>query len=528
MFKLFVKMAQLLGMFGFNVVPLSITSNTTQVAFNEETSLSVPGATWYGLEANTFKDFGATFQTVARNPITALRQRNRGTVVDVDAKGDFNVDLTQHNLTRLLQGFFFADIIEKPATQPINGTQVPITSVDITAGNHYNAAANMPVFLVNHLVFAKGFSNAGNNGLKLVSARTATVLTTTTAGEVVEAAPPAAAQLEAVGYQYAAGDLALTIVGATIVLTSATIDPTTLGLNVGEWIGVGGDAAGTFYANNAPFYARVLAVSAAAKSITLDMAFKNIVADAGAAKTIQIFFGKFLQNATQVANIKRRTYTLERQLGNDGTGNQAEYLLGAVPNELTLNVAQNSKITLDLGFIAMSVQYNTGATGLMAGTRVAALGETAINTAHDLTTTFLGVIDPANFNDAALFGFLSDLKLVVKNGIVPNKALGVVGSFEANAGDFNVSATATAYFATTLGATAVKNNSDCAMTCILAKSQQGMIVDVPLLGLGGGQNKVEKDKPIMVELTQDAAKNPNGYTLSWGFFEYLPVALIPA
>lgn len=509
-------------------VPLSITSNTSGVSFNEETALSVPGATWYGLEVNTFKDFGATFATVARTPINALRQRSRGTVTDVDAKGDFNVDLTQHNLTRILQGFFFADVVEKPATQPINGTQVPITSVDITAGNHYNVAANMPVFLVNQLVLAKGFGIAGNNGLKLVSARTATILTTTTAGEAVEAAPPAAAQIEAVGYQYGAGDLVLTIVGSTIVLTSATIDPATLGLNIGEWIGVGGDAAGTFFANNAPFYARVLAFNTAAKTITLDIAFKAIVADAGAAKTIQIFFGKFLANASVVANIKRRTYTLERQLGNDGVGTQSEYLLGSVPNDLTLNIAQTSKVTIDLGFVSMSVQYNSGTTGLIAGARIASLGETAFNTAHDFATTFIGVLDPNNFNDAALFGFLTDLKLSIKNGIVPNKAIGVVGAFEANAGDFEVDGTATAYFSTVAGAAAVKANSDCSMTTIMCKANSGMIVDVPLLGLGGGANKVEKDKPIHVDLTQSAAKCAAGYTMSWGFFEYLPTALIPA
>lgn len=511
--------------------PLSISSNSTGVSFNEETTLATPNVagTWYGLEANTFKDFGATFTSVVREPIVANRQKSRGAITDVDAKADFNIDLTQHNLTRLMQGFFFADVFEKPATQPLNGTQAVITSVDITAGNHYNCTgANLPVFVVNHLVFAKGFGVAGNNGLKLVSARTASILTTTTAGEAVEAAPPAAAQIETVGYQYAAGDLVLSIVGATIVLTSTAIDPAILGLNVGEWIGVGGDAVGTQFALNTPFYGRVLSVNTAAKTIVLDTAFKAIVADAGAAKTIQLFFGKFLCNAVAVGNIKRRSYTLERTLGSDGTGNQAEYILGSIPNDLTINIAQTSKVTLDLGFVGMNVQFNTGTTGLIAGTRVAAASETPFNTSHDFATTFIGVLDPANFNDTALFGFISDLKLNIKNGVTPNKAIGVVGSFEANAGDFSVEGSAKAYFATTLGATAVKANSDCSMTCILAKSNSGMIIDLPLLGLGGGANTVQKDKPIEVDLTQNAAKCAAGYTMSWGFFEYLPSVLVPA
>jgi hypothetical protein len=517
-----------LQLFGLNVVPTAISSNTTGLNYNEETALQVPGATWFGLEPNTYSKMGATFAAIARTPIVNTRQVARGTITDLDAECGFNTDLTQRNLTRLLQGFFFADAFEKPATQPFNGTQVPITSVDITAGNHYNAAANMPVFLVNQLVLAKNFSNAGNNGLKLVSARTATILTTTTAGEVVEAAPPATATLEAVGYQFPAGDLVLTIVGATVVLTSATIDPTTLGLNVGEWIGVGGDAAATQFALNTPFFARVLAVNAAAKTITLDTTFKAIVGDAGAAKTIQIFFGKCLMNAVLPANIKRRTYTLERTLGNDGVGNQAEYVLGSVPNDITINIAKNAKVTIDISFVGLNAQFNTGATGLIAGTRIAPPFETPFNTSHDFATIFLGVLDPANFNDAPLFGFLSDLKLSVKNGVVPNKALAVLGSFEANAGDFAVTGTANAYFSTLAGVAAVKANSDCSLTAILAKSNAGMIIDVPLLGLGGGENKVVKDKSIEVDLTQTAAKCAAGYTMSWTVFEYLPTILVPA
>lgn len=511
-------------------VPLSISSNATALAFNEETSLQVPNlaGNWFGLEPNTFKDFGATFATVARTPITNTRQLSRGTVTDVDAKADFNIDLTQHNLTRMLQGFFFADIFEKPATQPINGVQSVLTSVDITAGNHFNCTgATLPVFLVNQLVFAKGFGVATNNGLKNVTARTTAILTVSNV-LAVEAAPPAAAQIEAVGYQFPAGDLVATIVGSTIVLTSATIDTSTLGLNVGEWIGVGGDAALTQFALNLPFFARVAGFNAAAKTITLDTTFKPVVADAGAGKTVQIFFGKCLMNATTVALIKRRTYAIERQLGNDGVGIQSEYTLGSVANELTVNIAQNSKVTIDLGFISMNVQYNSGTVGLLAGTRIAAPGETPFNTSHDFATTFIGVIDPNNFNDAALFGFMTDIKLSVKNGVVPNKAIGVVGSFEANAGDFTVDGTASAYFSTIAGANAVKANSDAAMTTILARNNSGMVIDIPLMGLGGGANKVEKDKPVLVDLTNSAAKNPNGYTMSWGFFEYLPSVLVPA
>src|SRR3954471_12782330 len=98
-------------------VPKSIDSNVTGLAFAEEVSLKLlagetaPGvgaatAPWYGLEPNTYADFGATLTSIARETINATRQRLKGTIVDEAAKAGFNIDLTQRNLTRLLQGFF--------------------------------------------------------------------------------------------------------------------------------------------------------------------------------------------------------------------------------------------------------------------------------------------------------------------------------------------------------------------------------------------------------------------------------------
>jgi hypothetical protein len=53
------------------------------------------------------------------------------------------------------------------------------------------------------------------------------------------------------------------------------------------------------------------------------------------------------------------------------------------------------------------------------------------------------------------------------------------------------------------------------------------VFDVPLLSLGGGAAKVEKDKPVMVDLTQDAALAPSGFTLAAIFFDYLPTVAMP-
>jgi len=92
-----------------------IDSNVTGLRYQEETSIGVANTAndWIPLEPNSYDSFGGEFTTVARNPINSGRQRQKGVLVDLDADGGFESDLTQDNLADVLQGFFFADFRRK-------------------------------------------------------------------------------------------------------------------------------------------------------------------------------------------------------------------------------------------------------------------------------------------------------------------------------------------------------------------------------------------------------------------------------
>lgn len=92
-----------------------VDSNVTGLRYQEELSIGVANANnpWLALEPNSYDDFGGEFTTVARNPINAGRQRQKGVLVDLDATGGFQNDLTQDNLQDILQGFMFADLRRK-------------------------------------------------------------------------------------------------------------------------------------------------------------------------------------------------------------------------------------------------------------------------------------------------------------------------------------------------------------------------------------------------------------------------------
>lgn len=506
-----------------------IDSNITGLAIAEEECPKVlPGvngadAVWYAMEPNTYSTFGGDIKTVARLPINASRQQRKGTVSDLNASAGFNTDVTASNITRLMQGFFFADAREQPATQPINGSQVAITAVDAALG--FEAASGLSIFKPTDIVVTKGFNLPGNNNVFVVTTAANGALMTSPAPST-EAAPPAAAQITRVGRQYASGDVSVTMNGGipSLVATAGVFND--LGLIPGAWLFVGGDGVGFSFANNAG-YARVESISADGHTVVLGQTTWTPVAESGVGKTLEIFVGTILRSESDPTLIKKRFYQQERTLGSDATGVQAEYIRGCVANTFTLNVPMADKINADLAYIALDNEQNGGDDGLKPGTRIAAPGEDAINTSSDVYRLRMSVLDPTTSNPSALFGYVTDAKLTINNTATASKAVGVLGGFDVNTGNFEVTGTITAYFTTVAATEAVRNNADVGFNAIMAANGKGLIYDIPLLQLAGGMLAVAKDKPITVPLTPTGARSKYDHTMLHQAFSYLPLKAMP-
>lgn len=510
-----------------------IDSNVTGLAIAEEVCfMQLPTTdpdgyepTWYTLEPNSYSDFGGDNSMVARAPINPSRQNKKGTIVDNDASGGFNMDYTKSIFPRIAQGFFFANARQPASTQPLNGAQVPLTST--TSGTKtYAAASGLGIFAANQLVLASGFANAANNGVKTI-ATAASGAVTVAETVVTEASPPAAAKLERVGFQFASGDIALAVVGNIPSLIATAADFTTLpDLVVGKWVFLGDDTAGNRFANNVG-HARIKSI--AAKSLTFDDTTWTAVNEAGTGKTIRMYIGTTIRNESDPELIVRRSYQLERQLGKGANETQAEYLEGAVPNEFTLNLPAAEKINVDLSFVAGRNTYRSGDVDdeIKTGTRVPSLGEDAYNTTSNIVRMKLTVVDPASSNPTSLFGYVTEGSISIANGVTPSKAIGVLGAFDVNTANFEVTGSLTAYFTTVAAVKAVKANADVSFNIIAASENAGFVFDMPLLGLGGGRVNVEKDAAVMLPLEMAAAENAAGYTLNYENFPYLPNLAMP-
>lgn len=498
-----------------------IDSNVTGLRFAEESSpKTLPGSpVWYPLEPNSYSDFGGQIATVARNPINPSRQRKKGVTTDLDASGGFNQDLTFNNTTRLLQGFFFADIREKPTTAPLNGTAVAMTAI-LASADDYTAAAGLPTTIISgNLLWASGFGITANNGLKIANGTSTGTAISVSDSLTDEATPPIAAKVQVVGHQLGSGTSAITLNGDLVRLTDSGNVLDTLGLIEGEWIFVGGDGANLRFADNVGF-ARVRTI--AAGYLEFDKVSWTPSAEAGTGDTIQIFFGNVLKNEDDPDDIVRRTYQLERTLGRDANGTMSEYLVGACANELTINVAQADKVTIDLAFVAVDNEQRNGAVGVKAGTRPALAGEDAYNTSSDFARIKLASVSETDASVDPLFAYATEMTLTINNNVTPNKAIGVLGAFDTSSGTFEVGGNMTAYFASIDAVQAVRDNADITLDLIMVKDNKGLLFDIPLLSLGDGRLGVEQDQPITLPLETTAAESVFGNTLLFQSFPYLP------
>lgn len=504
-----------------------IDSNVTGLRYAEEASIGVlPGSpVWTPLEPNSYDDFGGETTLVARNPINPSRQRKKGVITDLDATGGFPTDLTQRNLQDLLQGFVFADFRRK-------GEEV-VTAVDVDTTNpdEYEVASTTG-FLVGSLIQGRNFTNAANNAVNEVTALVSDVSVEVADGQLVdEASPPATAQITVVGHVGAAGDIDVDASLTLPAITSTTLDFTTLGLIPGEWIFIGGDVAAEAFtnaANNGPKRIR----SIAANRIEFDKSDLAMITEASTTETIHLYFGRVLKNELG-SLIKRRTYQFERELGapesTQPTQIQAEYIEGAVPNVITLNIPTAAILTASLTFLGIDSSTIDGPTALKSGTRPSIEEADAFNTSSDFSRIKLAQVVAGNEAPDPLFAFAQEISITVDNTLSANKAVGTLGSFDVTAGTLTIGGSITAYFSDVAAVNAVRNNVDITLDAFIVKDNAGIVVDLPMIALGGGRPDVQQDQAITLPLEMNAATAANidatlDYTIMFVFFDYLPNA----
>lgn len=313
-----------------------------------------------------------------------------------------------------------AEIINTAADTEIGDVANTTDTVTVSAGGGS--------FKASHLVRFSGFTNAANNGIFTVGSSTATtVVLAGTPTLTDEAAPPKGAKIKAVGFVGASGDIEADATG----LISTTLDFTTLGLQVGQWIKIGGTATGDKFstaANNT--WVRVSG-TVTANDIPLDHLPTGWTADNGSGKTIKIWFGDTLKIGTSAQYLRQEKVVL-----NMDTPQYHRYD-DCVVNSLDFTVEAGTRITGSVDFLGSS---ETVSIATFDGTPNEASTGDIMN----------GVSNVARiaFDDSEIVspGFARRLALSLRNNLREQRAIGTLGLIGIGAGDSDVTVNLMAYY----------------------------------------------------------------------------------
>lgn len=496
----------------------SIDSNSTGLYVVEEVQAGVIPANpvWLEKEPNTYSDFGSELKTVQRMPINADRRNKKGTVVGLTATAGYETDLTASNLREDMQGFFYADLRRK--------SYLVATA---TTADGFTVPAGGAAYVAGTLIAAEGASNPVNNGLFVAVAgsdadNVAVDGLTATTGQAIS--------LRRVGVQFAAGDASLVVGGALPALETVTLDLTTLGLIPGEIVYLGGDDVASTFGTNGRGWCRVKSVSA--HVLTFDKTDFTFLGDAGAGKSIQLFFGEVIRDE-DAALKKARSYSIMRQLGKPNLDNpnavQAEVVTRCVANKLSFKVPEEDKITCDLTFIGADVKYfDDVATEVPGATYRNVVEVDAINSTNDMKRASM-IAYPSDPDSAPLplMAVFNTFNLDFDNQIKENKAVTKLGAFVLSPGNFMVSGSFTGYFVTVEALRAVRNNADVSFLLAAWKNNKGLALDIPMISLGTKGLDVKMNEPVMIPIDTNAATGRKydpamSHTALMVFFDYLP------
>lgn len=492
---------------------------TVTVALESITG-TAPSSGWIQLQPNPggIQDWQPRLKTVERNPLSKYASREKGDNVGLDAEPKL-----VHDLTKELIDTFAGGMYRSVARHPGGTNQSffrPTAVVDGGASpDEYTVSANGNL-AAGILIYARGFSNAANNGLKVVVATSSATAIKVATGSLVAETPPANATLEVAGVQGETSDIAIDASGN---LTSTSLDFSTLGLQVGMWIKIGGTAPNTFFATTTyNGWARITAI--AANLLTLERRSWTVgSADNGSGKTIQLFLPRYFRNQS-IDSDDYLTPTYHGELEDigaaaDNTVPTYTYVKGMALKTMELDAPLEDKIVCTASFVALDIPdpVLTASRVPGPGSAYAPLAAALIDTATDLE--FVKLTD----SSGNLVTEINSWKLTLEHSTKGRKAHGTFGSIDHTYGKYEPTVTMEAYFSDYDQIKALRDNRDMSWAACLVNHQVGLVFDLPYVALRGGSKTYAANEPVMISTEISGFRDPiTNIVQSLSVFAHIP------
>lgn len=497
--------------------------NRTAIRAVKETSFKTAPATPFYQEFRfNSETLAYTPATVVSNEIDSTRQIKDLILTGFEAAGELATELSLENMDMFLEGAFCNLWLRTPeifngAGWEYNATATRITAMAATSitfaatsvlsGSVINATGT--AFFAQCLIRNTGYTTAGNNGLFVVTANSATSVTI--AGGAVET-PPATAATKVVGFQGASADIVAVTAGGNAI-TTTSLNCTTLGLVVGQWVKFSAEGGAFSWAtagNNT--YARVSAI--AAGRLSFDMIVGTWAADAGTGKTIRMYFGDSIRTGT-TAN----SYRIEKNYVLDA-GTRYAYFRGMEVSSFAISADTRAIVTNTVMFMgsdstATSASRDGSATTLPSST----------NSVLDSSNSVPTIME----NGAALGtpNFVSSFAFTMDNNLRAQNAVGSPGAFGVGMGRANMTGNINTYFGDETLLTKLINNTASSLMFTFKDTANSKVEiwDIPRVKYTSGVPEVTGiDTDIFANLgfqgLKDAA-NSRDYTVLLSRFAYV-------
>lgn len=460
-------------------------------------------------------DFYLKVTTVAPSPLSTLRQMEAPELVDADAMPKVTADLTMDHLYAIREP---AMLVVPKHSGGTGQSRFAVTAVSSTV---YTVAA-LGALPAGTLISAKGFTNAANNGLKVVGA-SSTGTTIPTSGLVAETVSGYTPYVEVAGFRGAASDITIDVNGNIL---STVADFTTMGLNVGQVIYLGG-VPGTAFSFAAGYVGFVKLTAIAAHQLTTSIVTRQWTvgaADSGTGKTIDLRFTSWLREVDMLdASYQEPSVAMELAIPGIGAANATVYCYaqGNVLDQLEITAAAKSLIKMMLTFSGTFVT-NPSTTRLTGpSTAQAVLERQRFNAVTK--QPYLRFTDATT--GAVVSNKFSSWKLTHKNGFTPLKQQGFYGTAENIVGKAEVSIDAEVYVNQVEGINAAPNNTTIAFGSGFRNTDGGVFFDVPSMKFDASPLTFPANGPVMLSAKTAGFRDAVGnFTMGISMFADLPAS----
>jgi hypothetical protein len=476
-------------------------TNRVAVGIVEESTRGTTPAT-PSIQALRVTSAGLAFtpNTVVSDEIRSDRQITDLILVGAESGGDIGAELSFEAADTLFEGALFSTWTNKP-------TKVgPVELVDAgTVADTYEVDADGATYVLGHLAQASGFDDAANNQTFRVASSTGTTVVGTSLSLVADTSPAADAALRVVGFEGVADDIDAVANG----LQSTALDFTTLGLVPGEWVLIGGTAAGQkFTAAALNGWARISpSVAITATDLEFDILPDGWTTETSSgSKTLQVWIGDFIRNGTT-----EKFYSVERRFL-DHSPVTYEYFRGMSVNTLETSLTSQAIVTQSVSFLGTTSEITeTRFTGVVD---VAAPSNDVMNTSSNVARIIENGVEVATPN------FVLEASFNINNNLRALNAIGSIGAVDVGAGEFSLTGSLNTYFGNKDLVDKVINNTESGFVSVINKTGQAIVFDAPRIKFSSGTPEVAgKNQDVVVNLEYQAIRHATlGYTFNIGRF----------